>query len=309
MKKILMVGGIAMMMGLTACESDFTNKESNSVGAINLITNLTDQTTTISDGIYGYSLEWDNKGQRGYLNVSNLILNGQAVNFQTLEQSYEVSANYTEALFKNVESTTQNISNSTFVLTPWVYVPIIVNGDIKPQFAGRDIVIGQYQIGNYQVKTFYKNTFYMGKTVSTYPSTTGDGTTASYTTDGIYYVLDLSVNKDTQAIEPVIYMYNAKFTDTKEPIKKQIIVDEGLTLNYSNGILTVEGTDIIPKVVMDAGDPLPNPSWIFNSIKFQTTSTDLVNANISFQVAGKYRGSFNGVYAVSSFLQNNSGLE
>lgn len=295
MKKIVTYCGLSILIGMAACtkgESNYT--ATYNMTPINIITSLEDGTTTASQGNYKFELTSNYDTQYGTIEVSDLVIDNNIVKFITDQQTYQTNLYY--AYFQKVKSGSANISDANFLLTPYYNYPAFFG--VPANYANDgNVVIASFNYGNsYKVTTFQKNTFYTGTTTTSFSF---QGQSQQFDTETIYYQLDLNVKESPNTARLV--MYNAKFTNIEqEPIKKQINI-EGLTVEYSNGMIKVYGEDIIPDIV-EGTSSTPYPNYVFNTIEFETTSSDLTNCKINYVVAGVYKGSFNGSYANTSGL-------
>lgn len=295
MKKIYLLGGLALALGLSACsESKSTYTQTYGTTTLNIITDLNDGSTVASKGDYEFNLFIDmgNDTHTGTVSTTNLILNNSSVAFTTVDQTY--STNLYDAYFTNVKAQNQNLTDATFLLTPFFYIPSMFNVDASFT-TPRNIILAQYTINDaYRVRTFQEKTFFKGTTQTHYQM---GPEPENFTTEDIYYMLTIDIEKNTASIS----MFNAKFSSSeKEPLKKQIDVD-GLTVEYGDGVITVKGEDIVPNLV-EAGESTPYPGFIFNNIEFKTTGEDLTGCEINFLVAGMFNGSFSGIYAETEYL-------
>lgn len=292
---------MCLLIGLTACDNnEYTNTRSRSCNPVNLIM-ANDGTSIISSGsVYGFTLKFGYNGQEGTFNINNLVINNNSINFETEEQSYATSNSLQEAYFTNLVSDTPNvsISNSTFLITPFLYDLKFNNEkEMTLVYTGQDFVVAQYTLNNnYTIKTIPPVTVWAGTTTSSYYN---GGEEIKFPTNTIYYSIQINFDESGKPTGE-LNMYNAKFTENpREPVKTQIKV-EGLEVSYENGALTLSGENIEP-LLPDGTNWTPNPNYIFNSINFQTTSPNLMNGHLDFQVAGMYNGSFDGSYADSYF--------
>ena len=302
MKKsiFLVLGVLVTLPTLTSCngDNDFYQTVPFYTSAINIITNLGDGTTTASEGNYGFSLTITNTSQTGYIYASNIAIDKDApLSFTTDEQSYSTSTPY-NAYFENVKSSTVNLKNANFLLTPYFYQPALykINANF-PDY--KDIIVASYNIGEtYLIRTFLPETFFVGETTTQYPYM---GQQQSYNAKDIFYQLSLNLKENTATI----YIYNAKFSDSPEP-RKEMIVVSGLTPSYSADGITVTGANIVPEVG-EGGTTTPNEDFIFKAIKFQTTNPGLTECKIDFtveahmnmkgnQISYDYLGTFEGAF-------------
>lgn len=299
MKKIILMSGCAILVGLTACDkNDYNYNQSYTVKSINVVTNLETGATTAADGAYFFQLYIDNDGQRGSVTTGGLMINNQNCDFITQEQQY--ATDLYNVYFQNVKSSNQQLSNSFILLTPYYYVPTQFGliSDYQPE---GEVVIAQYTIDNkYRVSTFQPNTFYTGTTVTSYPF---QGQTQTYETQDIKYLLSI----DLKELTATVVMYDAKFSGVpQEPVKKRIDIP-GLKVSFENGAVIAKGSNIVPLMLegtQENGVMTPNDTYIINSIEFQTTTTYLTNCELKYTVAGIYSGDFSGSYSYDMFLPN-----
>lgn len=137
-----------------------------------------------------------------------------------------------------------------------------------------------------RVKTFYPDSFFGGKTKTTY---TMGGQAGEYTTEKPMYRLYMDINKGTADV----IIYSVQFAD-KMPELTALVV-KGLRLTFTADGYVAEGKDIVPDQI-ENGSRTPNPRYVFKDIKVTNNSSNLVSANIEFNVADSFHGSFNGDY-------------
>ena len=298
-KSLLGMGIVAALPLLSSCtgEDKFQQTVPFNATTLNVITNVADGTTTVSPGRYAFSLTMTNTGQSGIINASNIQTNPDApLSFTTEEKSY--TGDTYMAYFQNVTSSSINLVNANFLLTGYYYRPSQFN--IDAEFPGYgDVVLASYSIGeSYKVRTFQPETFYKGNTVTSYPYM---GQQQNYATDKIYYRLSL----DHESNQATIYIYNAKFSDSPEPVKEQIVLED-LPVSSNGGEITVTGSNIVP-LVLEGGQLTPNENYIFKDISFRTSNDLLTQCEIGFTVQASmtvggntisydYLGSFSGDY-------------
>lgn len=299
-KNLLLVGmALAAVPFLTGCngEDSFSQTIPVNTTPINIITDLNTGTTNASMGGYLFNLVVTNEGQTGTISAKAEVNKDTPLTFTTEEKSYSTNGYY--AHFQNVTSNTVNIKNSDFLLTPFYYRP--ENFKINSTFPDyRYVVVSSYYIGDsYHIRTFQPETFYYGTTNTSYPYM---GQQQTYSTDDIYYQLSIDTEKFNTA---TLYIFNAKFSDSPEP-RKEMIKLENLSVAYSENGISVTGENITP-LVLEGNNLTPNDSFIFQDIRFDTTKGDLTDCNINFTVNASmsvngmtvsydYLGSFNGSY-------------
>ncbi|MCH5229402.1 MAG: hypothetical protein J1F12_05340 [Muribaculaceae bacterium] len=288
----------AFLLGLvafTSCgKSESTITQTYNLNAVNLITDVTDGSTFASEGWYYFDLTISD--MKGSVAASNLILNNTAVNFTSAVEPY-TSTGY-DIYFKNLTVPSQNVTDGNFLLSPYFYFPKMYNITSADMYVPQAslVLIANYNVGeNYKVKTFQKNTFYVGKTTTQYNMM---GVDQTYETEDIYYQLSLDL-KESKA---QLLMFNAKFSNVEQEPKKAQINLNDLKVEYTDGVIKVYGENIIPEVV-EGNATTPNEDFIFNTIEFTTTSEDLTQCEIKYQVAGRFYGSFTGAYADTSYLK------
>ena len=303
MKKIYLLGSLAVLLGLSGCkDNDYNYNYQFTVPTVNILTNVSDGTGVASKVTYDYEIN-DNSGTTtGTISSSAIVLGGSSYTLKTVTAPYQYNS-FTVA-FKNVTgSMTGNqtipVSNGNFTFTTVVNNPLLLGLSISTQLP-QQFAICQYKIGDeYTVKTFPEIAFYTGETTTQYPGADGMQENSTKT---IFYELSLNLAEN----KATIYMYNAKFSGMpQEPSKSQINI-EGLNVDYSNGMVTVTGENIIP-VVVEGNVSTPYENYIFNNIEFKTTSDDLSECQISYTVAGRFSGTFKGSYIYGNrFVASNN---
>lgn len=308
MKQIYTVlASVACIASLTSCLKDGKEEYTRSFPTkpINIITNLEDGSTTVSTGgTYQFDLNYTEL--TGTISTSNLIVNNNSWNFSTPSSRF-LSYNYSNALFFNPGGYINNntdlpILNSTFLGTPYFYVNTNYAGDYTyvPNYGY--IIAASYMIGDkYLVRTFQEDTFFSGETVTSYPY---QGETVTAKPEGITYRIHLDLENN----KAVFIIYNAKFSGVPaEPVKEVIIV-EGLDVEYSKDGIVITGENLVPEIG-EANATTPYPSYIFNSIRFETTDDLLTECKISYKVAGIYNGEFTGKYILETIPSPDGSFE
>lgn len=155
------------------------------------------------------------------------------------------------------------------------------------------VLVGQYEIGNdYSVRTFSCDNTYQGQTTTSYPYM---GQMGSYQTRTIYYRIVLDVNKS----KAYVVMYNAKFSNSPEPVKPVIYLKD-LDITWGNGTYTVHGTDL-PCYIIEGGKVEIHPDYTISEFTMSTVGYEMVAANMQFKVKAsamghevEYEGHFSG---------------
>lgn len=295
MKRIYtFIASAACIAAMTSCLHDSKEEFTRSFPTkpINIITNLEDGTTTTSTGgIYQFDLNFTDL--TGTISTSNLVINNNSWNFTTNPGPF-MSMNYSNALFYNPRGDINNnasldLNNSTFFGTPNFYVNTSYAGDYTyvPDYGY--VIAASYQIGDkYLVKTFQEDTFFAGETTTTYPY---QGQTVTANPEGILYRIHLNLEKNKAAL----IMYDAKFSGVPQEPKKEVIIIDGLDVEFSKDGIVITGENIIPEIG-ESNATTPYPSYVFNSVRFETTDNLLTECKISYKVAGIYSGEFTGKY-------------
>ena len=316
MKKSFLIG-VGSLLLLASCNggSEYYQTISYSSYPLNIITNLSNETTEVSQGTYYFIFSFTNDGNTGYVAANNVAINKDIpVNFQTSEQtylsdmndSYSVYGSY--ALFEDAKSTSGNLRNASFLLTPRFnkpanFQPLSSLSIAFPDYMG-NVAVARYYLGeNYLVHTFLPETLFAGTTSTSYPYM---GQNQSYQTNDIYYQLSWNpVGENADPSKATLYIYNAKFSNSPEPIKVRIRLSDLDVKCDANGI-TVTGSDIVSMVLEGNGETEYN-NFIFKNIEFRTTNEDLTQCEIIFTVEHtmdmqgtsmtvNYEGAFEGSY-------------
>lgn len=321
MKKFFMFGSLAIMIGLSACSTDGYSEMTQVLGggAITIISSENSDEVITSEGIYKYDLKITDKDATGSVTSPDLVAENNVLNFTTDVQAYKNSG--FEIYFGNAQGKAGNfqLNNANFaILVPCVYNEEYNQGNnkqygyfvnesnvgkytYKVNISTPDLItVATYNIGNsLKVNTFQKNTFFVGETQTSY---TMAGETHTYSTKNITYRFMLNKEeKDTEYTADLL-IYNAKFSDNeREPVKEAILA-QGLNVEFGANGITISGENIIPQM-LEAGEYVPVPSFMFNSIKFKTVNSNYTKGQIEYLVAGMYQGTFTGEYASTLYLK------
>lgn len=298
MKKSLLFLLPLGVAALSSCsnESSVTRNISFPTPVINVITDLSDGTTVASAGIYNFSL--NTIDLTGNINSTDLILNNSATTLSIDDSPYKSNGIYAE--FSNVSGNTSGSTSLTVNSAYFMALPsdVFYSSDkvgtlYQPSLRSPWMLIAQYSLGTqYRVRAFRYDSTFKGTTNTTYPTTKDDGTTetTSYSTKEIEYrvIMDLANNKATMLI------YNPKFSPLTPDLQPLILKD--LTPVFTPQGVTISGTNVVPEMPEgEAGaSTTPFPGFTFNSITFETTNVGLTDASITYQVAGRYNGTFAG---------------
>ena len=314
MKKIYMLGSLALIIGLTACSKDGYTERTQTVGgsAITIISSEDDDDVTVSDGYYVFSLKMTDTTTTGTVTSPDLVANNDVLTFTTDDQSYK-STGY-DAYFENAQGKAggMQLRNANFLVLyiydeQWNKYGYYVNtsnvgeytysiSQVRPDY----IALASYNIGNnLKVRTFQPNTFFIGDTSTSY---TMAGETHNYSTKSITYRFMMKKDADTKEYTADLLIYNAKFSDNeREPVKEAILA-ENLKVDFSKSGVTITGENIVPKM-LEAGAYVPVPSFSFDYVRFSTNNDNLTSGIIDYKVAGVYVGHFEGSYLNTYYMK------
>lgn len=148
------------------------------------------------------------------------------------------------------------------------------------------LVLG-FTCDDYEVHTFPSQCWFTGTTNTNYADK--DGTQVFYENKNISYRIMINAAKN----KADVVIYKGKFADKAPEIPAMLLRD--MDIEYGLGTYSIVGVNVIPEVVGDGG-LTPYQMFMFNSFKLTTLDMELTSANIEFDVAGKYHGSFMGSY-------------
>ena len=275
MKKSLLFGAAACLLALSGCNNnDYTYTWPTTLSTLNLITDANGN-TTVSPGIYSVSRTETHESLTGYIVVNNLAINPDApVGFATVEQNIKSDEYGLAYYFANAQSATNGytLQNANFEITRYFYWP----KNTEFRYPG-EVVIAQYEVNNaYKVKTFQPVTCYNGETTTSFPYM---GQNMTNTTSTIQYMFTLDYEKNTADV----IMLNAKFSGVPaEPEKEQVQV-KGLKVSYDNAQISASGENIT-SIMVEGGATTPNEDYVFKSITFNTTNSDLTEVEIHYVI-------------------------
>lgn len=285
----------------SACSTDVKDSTTTvAYASANLITPLDGSDTYASAGTYSFFFNLTQNKVSVY--TDNLMINNTASKFSTDTVTCDnrvvsvddggvgqvITINNAKGYLDN--STSYPITNSSFMLTSLAYR---YNGNypgINFTYPQGVMIVGQYRIENLcDVKTFYPDASFYGSTTSSYVD--NDGNTQSYTNKDMLYRVVMDLKKNTASV----VIYEAKFAEPQPKLTGIILRD--LKVTYHNGGYSITGSNIVPEVI-EGVSTTPNEKYVFDTFSLMTTSADLVDASINFQVAGKYKAFFTGSYIV-----------
>lgn len=303
MKKIylFLLAGIA----LTSCsKSDSSYTQSSSYTTTNLVTSIETGESFAQSAYYNFFF---NVGEGiSQASVSNLSINNSSYSFTTFDTNYTTyyvtGGSGFMTLIKSPEATvtagshSYPLESSDITISTLNYWNISLPGASGPVYS-TPAVLWQYNIGNlYNVKTFAADAVYQGNTETSYPNASGGTDTFKSETMTYRFRIDLEENKADMII------YKARFAESM-PIELASIVVEGLDVEWKEGTYAITGTDLIP-VIYEGTTPTPYPNYVFNSVYFEPTNSTLTQGKLTYKVAGRFNGSFEGSYIFEPQLNN-----
>lgn len=296
-----------MMFGAVSCnkDSETVNNTTMYVKTYSLATR-TGMAPAVSLTTYAVYVDFVN--MKSTVSTDNLSIGGSALSFKTSEMDYK--AGYSSALGENQRRSFAQMQGTD--VTSQASMPItnmncqltyaatnnntkLVNSlkselEQKPisvpnslTYEGSLYVYMQYKLGDTLIRTFWSDMLYSGTTTTTYPQSADP-----YTTDNITYRVVMN-QEATGAYKADVYFYNAKFANSdKAPSVNFVLKD--LPLTFGDYGFKIEAQNVNPVML---NENTPNPKYVFNKISITSTS-DMAGMSCDYQVAGVYRGSFNG---------------
>lgn len=179
-----------------------------------------------------------------------------------------------------------NVSDLNCILTNIYYCPDEWrNNNAYPL---GEMVIMNCNMGNeYKLYTFPLLACYGGTSETSFSK---GGNEQTYSSDVAKYVVAIDANSNTAEVG----IYNAKFA---EPMPQLTMFLRELKVEYtSDGYLIKCGEEgVVPHVGMGEAQ-VPYPDYVFNKFELKYNCENQASITIDFQVAGKFNGSFAGVY-------------
>ncbi len=297
-KSSLALGAVALAAPLlTSCLGDGDdNREQTLVyNIVNLVTpSDADVKPYMSTGTYSFYL----KGSNLTVSTADLMLGTSKSSFVTGETPYTqtVSALGTVISFNGCSGNVNQdsslpLNNFSGRITSAVYYISTVVPGITGIATPTPIPVLKYNIGNeYTVRTFCRDAYYAGTTTTHY--TDKDGNAGSFENKEIVYRAVINVEKMTADV----VIYNAQFAP-QQPQKITAMVLKALPVETMANGYRITGEDIIPEVVEGAATT-PNPNYPFKKFSMTTTSDNLDQVAMEFNVGDRYHGMFSGVYCL-----------
>lgn len=154
-----------------------------------------------------------------------------------------------------------------------------------------------YKLGDkYLVKTIFRDIYFKGTTNTWYNY---KGEEKTYMNSEILYRIVFNSTFD----KADLVIYKGKFAEEQptQAVYKYLLLKD-LPVVLKDGGFTIEGDNIVP--LYPEGDQLEmQPRFVFNDIKIKNTSDNLSKINITYNVAGQYKGEFNGSYAETNIWE------
>lgn len=297
-KSSLALGAVALAAPLlTSCLGDGDDNREQTL-VYNIVNLVTPSDAAVkpymSTGTYSFYL----KGNNLTVSTADLMLGTSKSSFVTGETPYTqtVSALGTVISFNGCSGNVNQDSSlplnnfSGRITSAAYYISTAVPG-ITGIATPTPVPVLKYNIGNeYTVRTFCRDSYYAGTTTTHY--TDKDGNAGSFENKDIVYRAVIDVEKMTADV----VIYNAQFAP-QQPQKITAMILKALPVETMANGYRITGEDIIPKVVEGAATT-PNPKYPFKKFSMTTTSDNLDQVAMEFNVGDRYHGMFSGVYCL-----------
>lgn len=294
--KILLL--VAFPLLLSSCNSneDLDFNYNTTVSCLNIITSLSDGYTEATNGSYYFVLSRTGSSYLGNISSSTFVLDNAVYNLYIPDSSFQGNA-YSN-WFTNVSGgvTGNNyfdLKSGNIYLTTVYFYPY----STPYQYPSEEIIGEFYLDDQYRVNTFQETTCFYGKVLISYDD---NGYAQYYSNDNAVYQLHIDILQRTASI----VINNAKFSDSGSDIPLEMLKLDNLNYSFSQGVITVEGTDIVPQNFVN-GRFVEYKDMLFNNIQFKTVSQDLIKGEITFvstdQDGVTYNGTFTGDYSMINF--------
>lgn len=193
-------------------------------------------------------------------------------------------------------STNQSsVTNFDCQLTTFFNIPPTVDGIQQPSYPyGYEYAVMSYNIGQYNVRTFWPDVTFSGRTTTQYPY---QGVNKQFTTEEVAYRIIMNVT-DKKA---TVVIYDALLAEEMPKAISNIVLED-LPVVFNAQGYSINAENVTPKVY-EAGTATPNTRYVFDKFSLYTFG-DLTSTNISYTVAGVYKGDFSGSYCVKLTNEN-----
>lgn len=295
MKKFTLGLFSAALLALGACSTEVED-QTQTVGyaAVNLITPLNGGEPFASKGSYRFFLNLTQA--KGTVSTSSLMIDNKAYSFQTDTVSYSYIGGQGMVIrMQNLKGNLDGdkdmpLSGANFDITSYYYVAnISVPGYSQLPENSYPYVIGQYTAGNWDVATFQEDASYYGVTTTSYAGE--GGALQSYTNEEMLYRVIIDIDKKTADV----IIYNAKFAEPAPTLQAILLKD--LNVTWNQGSYSITGEEVVPGVA-EGASWTDNPNYVFNKFEMTTTNRKLTQADMEYQVAGRFNGHFSGSYII-----------
>lgn len=170
----------------------------------------------------------------------------------------------------------------------------LINSYLRPgdQTNSGTLVTFNFKVGaDYAIASFPRQAYYGGTTVTSMPNT------PDFTNPEPKYFVKINMENRTAELT----IYNAKFAETM-PMALSAVNIKGLTIKPSREYgYIIEGANIIPTV--GTGDhAVEYPQYTFNKVEIHPTNAELTNCEITYTVADRFNGRFNGSYWAPAYM-------
>lgn len=227
---------------------------------------------------------------------SDLRLGENVVSFESEPMRFkEFVANNGSGYYRTFSAGTGKLNNSQTVVneisgfetTLFYYYPTAIPGVIGVSAIDRRMAV-DFNVGDeYEVKTFPRDMYFGGETTTHYAF---GGEQKSYVDNGTIF----RVYFNDALTKATVVMYNANFAE--EMPKLKAIALQNLTVTFSAAGYRIQGKNVVPQVY-EGGGVTDYQNFTFDNFTFYSSSSDLVDAECSFKVAGRFQGQFSGCYA------------
>lgn len=295
MKKALFLTlGLGAVLGLASC-SDDQNKSTMTynVQSYNLVTSVDgSKDPVVAASTYKFDFDMMNTTATVGTEITGLGL-GANVSFVTGSIPYTGGFYYGEdgmlrELIKMESFKQGSIYNMEVQLFTPANVAPEVNGapKISMPAMGRYLVMNYQSGDNTKVRTFWSDVTFCGTTTTTYQM---KGVDKQFSNKDMKYrvVMDLQNKKAT------VVFYDAKFAE-EMPMSISAIELANLDLTFTQNGYTIEGKNVTPSTY-EGDTKVPNTSYVFDNFSLVTVG-ELTSTTINYEVAGMYKGSFEGSY-------------
>lgn len=283
------------LLAMGACSSEVDDQtQTVSYPAVNLISPHDGGEPFASKGSYKFFLNLTQS--KGTVSTASLMINNKAYTFQTDTVSYGyVGGNGMLIRLRNLKGNLDGnkempLLGANFDITSFFYVAnISVPGYTQLPDNAYPYVIGQYSAGDWDVATFQEDASYYGETTTSYAGQ--EGALQSYKNESMLYRVMINLEKKTADI----IIYNAKFAEPAPTLQAILLKD--LKVTWKRGAYTIEGENLIPGVA-EGSSWTENPNYVFNKFTMNTINKEMTQAEMEYQVAGRFQGNFRGSYVV-----------